>query len=104
MDTPGVHWTHQVYIGGASAGGLSTFLHADRLADRIRKEGRADCAVIANPVDGYFLDHSDFAHDGRNYTQHMRYMSVNENRARICMCVCDSSFEVCACVFPPGTP
>ena len=63
-----------VYIGGASAGGLSTFLHADRLADRIKKEGRSDCTVIANPIDGYFLDHSDFKHDGLNFTYHMRYM------------------------------
>eukprot|EP01044_Picomonas_judraskeda_P011569 COSAG03_NODE_1587_length_3829_cov_3.242294_5_plen_218_part_00 len=31
-----------VYIGGASAGGLSTFLHADRLADRIHKQVRSE--------------------------------------------------------------
>ena len=37
-------------------------------------QGRADCTVVANPVDGFFLDHSDFAHDGGNFTQHMRYM------------------------------
>ena len=58
----------------ASAGGLSTFLHADRLADRIKKDGRSDATVIANPVDGYFIDHSDYAHDGSNFTFHMRYM------------------------------
>ena len=43
-----------VYIGGASAGGLSTFLHADRLANKIAKQGRPDCTVVANPIDGFF--------------------------------------------------
>ena len=53
---------------------LSTYLHADRLADRIQKHGRADCTVIANPVDGYFIDHSDYKHDGSNFTHQMRHM------------------------------
>jgi hypothetical protein len=63
-----------VSIGGASAGGLSTFLHADRLADRIAKEGRPGCKVVAQPTDGFFLDHDDFQRDGHNFTSSNRYM------------------------------
>jgi hypothetical protein len=48
----------QVLTGG-SAGGLSTFLHADRVAARVKAAApEIDVArIFAAPVVGYFLDH-----------------------------------------------
>ena len=46
----------EVVLTGGSAGGLSTFLHADRVAAR----SPAAAQVRAAPVVGYFLDHDNF--------------------------------------------
>lgn len=45
-------------LTGGSAGGLSTFLHADRFAAALPKGAKAHAA----PVVGYFLDHGNFKH------------------------------------------
>ena len=50
----------QVLTGG-SAGGLSTFLHADRIAAKLRAEAPSIKKIVAAPVVGYFLDHQTFA-------------------------------------------
>lgn len=44
------------------AGGLSTFLHADRIANRLKAEAPNIKRITAMPVVGYFLDHDNFAH------------------------------------------
>ena len=46
-------------LTGGSAGGLSTFLHADRVAARVKAAApKIDAArIFAAPVVGYFLDH-----------------------------------------------
>eukprot|EP01047_Picozoa_sp_COSAG01_P048819 COSAG01_NODE_4783_length_4747_cov_3.078959_3_plen_340_part_00 len=50
----------EVVVTGGSAGGLSTFLHVDRIAQRV-KAGAKDCQVVtAAPVVGFFLDHAIF--------------------------------------------
>ena len=49
-------------LSGGSAGGLSTFLHADRVADRLKKEAPGCSKIRAAPIVGYFLDHDNFAH------------------------------------------
>jgi hypothetical protein len=41
-----------VVLAGGSAGGLSTYLHLDRLAERLPA-----AVVVGAPVAGYFLDH-----------------------------------------------
>ena len=76
-------------LTGGSAGGLSTFLHIDRVARRVRE--RAPAAKIrAAPVVGYFLDHDNFNHtsgapntpswsDKANYTARMRYIYQMQN-------------------------
>eukprot|EP01052_Picozoa_sp_SAG31_P001350 SAG31_NODE_46_length_30980_cov_226.095107_10_plen_270_part_00 len=63
----------EVHIGGASAGGLSTYLHMNRLHDRLAAEA-PQAKLLGGPVDGFFLDHDDFRHDGLNFTFHNRYM------------------------------
>jgi hypothetical protein len=45
-----------------STGGLSTFLHIDRVAERIKAKA-PDCkSVVALPTVGYFLDHDNYKH------------------------------------------
>lgn len=83
-------------ITGGSAGGLSTFLHADRVAARLAKEAPRCGKVRAAPVVGYFLDHDNFKHTtgypggpntpqwakpgtGANYTMWMKYVYAMQN-------------------------
>merc|ERR1719478_2036907 len=78
-------------LTGGSAGGLSTFLHADRVANRLKAEAPRIKKIRAAPVVGYFLDHDNFKHTdgfpggpntpqwaapgtGANYTEWMRYI------------------------------
>jgi len=66
-------------LTGGSAGGLSTFLHADRVAERLAKDA-PDCNhVRAAPEVGYFLDHDNFQHDEKNYTAEMKYIHNMQN-------------------------
>lgn len=52
-------------LTGGSAGGLSTFLHADRVAARVARVA-PKATVRAAPFTGFFLDHSDFHHTAGN--------------------------------------
>jgi len=66
-------------LTGGSAGGLSTFLHADRVAERLAKDAPVCNHVRAAPVVGYFLDHDNFKHDDNNYTAWMKYIHHMQN-------------------------
>mmetsp|Transcript_126172 Transcript_126172/g.223524 ORF Transcript_126172/g.223524 Transcript_126172/m.223524 type:complete len:439 (+) Transcript_126172:73-1389(+) len=81
-------------LTGGSAGGLSTFLHADRVANRLRAEAPKIKKIRAAPVVGYFLDHDNFRHAstgrpntpdwsrpglGANYTVWMKYVYSMQN-------------------------
>lgn len=68
----------EVVLTGGSAGGLSTFLHADRLAARIHAVN-PHAKVRAMPVVGYFLDHANAAHGPQNYTAWMKYIHTMQN-------------------------
>lgn len=48
----------EMVVTGGSAGGLSTFLHVDRVAARMRAGAPGCKRTTAAPVVGYFLDHS----------------------------------------------
>lgn len=52
----------EVLLKGESAGGLSTFLHADRVGARIKAVAPKLTTYRANPIVGYFQDHDNFAH------------------------------------------
>lgn len=79
----------ELVVTGGSAGGLSTFLHMDRAADRVPA-----AKVRGAPVVGYFLDHDNFKHtrgglpnsavwstpgQGQNYTTWMKYVFAMQN-------------------------
>ena len=81
-------------LSGPSAGGLATFLHADRAARRVRAEAPMCKKVAAAPEVGYFLDHDNFRHTaggqpnsaawavpgtGANFTTWMRYIYSMQN-------------------------
>ena len=83
-------------LTGGSAGGLSTFLHADRVASRLKASAPQCTKIRAAPVVGYFLDHDNFAHTtgypggpnspqwakpgtGANYTMWMKYIYTMQN-------------------------
>jgi len=81
-------------LTGGSAGGLSTFLHADRVASRLKAEAPNIKKIRAAPVVGYFLDHDNFRHTdggkpntpawaapgtGANYTFWMKYVYSMQN-------------------------
>ena len=53
-------------LTGGSAGGLSTFLHADRVAARLEAEVPTCKKIRAAPVVGYFLDHLTFSNSSGN--------------------------------------
>eukprot|EP00041_Stephanoeca_diplocostata_P011991 m.198822 g.198822 ORF g.198822 m.198822 type:complete len:445 (+) comp18762_c0_seq1:94-1428(+) len=89
------HATEFVITGG-SAGGLSTFLHADRVAARLHVEAPSCKKIRALPVVGYFLDHDNYKHTngypggpntpqwstpgtGANYTFWMKYIYSMQN-------------------------
>jgi len=76
-------------LTGGSAGGLSTFLHADRVAARVKQESPNMKKIRAAPVVGYFLDHANFKHTAgtpntpswatSNYTDWMKYIYHMQN-------------------------
>ena len=68
----------QVVLTGGSAGGLSTFLHADYVAERVRKEAPL-AFTKAMPVVGYFLDHKNFAGTSQSYPAWMDYIYHMQN-------------------------
>lgn len=76
-------------LTGGSAGGLSTFLHVDRVAARLKKEAPKCAKVRGAPVVGYFLDHDNYGHTTgvpdtptwtrANYTARMKYIYTMQN-------------------------
>ena len=49
-------------LTGGSAGGLSTFLHSDRVAKRVRDGAPNVQKIVSAPVVGYFRDTDNFKH------------------------------------------
>ena len=46
-------------LTGGSAGGLATFIHADRVSNLVRAAAPQLHKFVAAPVDGYFLPHAN---------------------------------------------
>lgn len=76
----GLDQATEVVVTGGSAGGLSTFLHADRIADRV-KAGAKDCKrTTAAPTVGYFIDHPKYpSSTWKDYTSNMAYVYKMQN-------------------------
>lgn len=47
----------EIVVSGCSAGGLATFLHCDRWAQRIRAEGVSSAKIVCMPDSGLFRDY-----------------------------------------------
>eukprot|EP00939_MAST-03C_sp_MAST-3C-sp1_P000133 g133.t1 len=76
-------------LTGGSAGGLSTFLHSDRVADALRENAPGIKKIVSAPVVGYFRDVDNFKHTTgepntpswtqANYTSWMKYIYTMQN-------------------------
>lgn len=75
----GLDTATELVLAGNSAGGLSTFLHADRVAARLALEAPGCTRVRAAPIVGFFLDHDNIAHDEHNYTTKVEYIYDMQN-------------------------
>ena len=81
----GLKTATEFVLTGGSAGGLSTFLHADRVAARVEAEAPKCAKIRAAPVVGYFLDHDNFAHDSASAVantpswNHANYVSAKHS-------------------------
>jgi len=57
LEFHGLRDASDVVISGCSAGGLATYLHVDKWADKLRKEStNPDLHVVGMPDSGWFLD------------------------------------------------
>jgi len=74
----GLQSATEFVLTGGSAGGLSTFLHLDRVAAKV-KAVNPHCKIRGAPVVGYFLDHDNFQKTGNNYTAWMKYIYHMQN-------------------------
>jgi len=85
----GLDKSTEFVLTGGSAGGLSTFLHADRVAAKVAAAAPGCKHIRAAPVVGYFLDHDNFKHSSgtpntpswgqANYTTWMKYIYKMQN-------------------------
>ena len=93
-----------VVLTGGSAGGLSTYLHLDRVAERLPA-----ARVYGAPVAGYFLDHKPMPGGGpsglenESYTENIKYMysMFNATGALSQMCQAHYGEESWRCIMAP---
>ena len=73
LENLGLDHATELVVTGSSAGGLSTFLHVDRVAEAVRKV-EPSIVVKGAPIVGYFLDHADVGTPNNSYTKRMQYI------------------------------
>ena len=73
----GLAAAENVILTGGSAGGLSTFLHSDYVAERLKLEAPNAAPLKSAPVVGYFLDHPNYIHSSSSYPNWMKYIYVS---------------------------
>jgi hypothetical protein len=94
-----------VILSGGSAGGLSTFLHLDHVAERVR-EHAPNARVVGQPVCGFFLDLN--TNDGNNmpnvtYGAELRYVYQMQNTSGALSkeCQAANAADPAMCIFAP---
>lgn len=91
-------------VTGGSAGGLSTFLHVDHIADRMAAAG-SKAIVRGNPVCGYFLDAPNDGSQPMNvtYPLRMQYVYNMQNSTGSLSPECQSVYGIDAwkCIMAP---
>ena len=81
-----------VVISGCSAGGLSTFLHADEWAAALPA-----ARVTAAPDSGFFLDYNNTA--GAGYGAALRWVAAAMNAVLPAACVAANADDTARCIF-----
>lgn len=75
----GLKTATDMVVTGGSAGGLSTFLHTDRVANAMKKNAPNLKQIRGAPIVGFFLDHDNFKHTWNTYTEEMKYIYSMQN-------------------------
>ena len=90
-----------VLVSGGSAGGLATFLHADRVAELLRDRGVPIRRLKAVPVSGFFLMHDDRS-GAPTWPDQMKHVASMQNATgglnRACVAA-QPSTEAWRCIF-----
>ena len=77
----GLDQAKEIVVGGGSAGGLSTYLHVDYIAEEF-----SGAKVRGVPVSGFFLDHVNYEGEAV-YPDHMKYSYDMQNASVNSACV-----------------
>ena len=105
----GLERATEMVVTGSSAGGLSTFLHLDRVARRMEQSAPACTRTTGAPIVGFFLDHANYhqeqqhgstmelpgysyPRDGTNYSSWMKTVVSDQNVTSVLMPECLASF------------
>lgn len=80
----GLKEASELVVTGGSAGGLSTFLHLDHIAERMAAEAPECKRTTGAPVVGFFLDHATYAGSvayptSGNYSDWMKIVVADQN-------------------------
>lgn len=94
----------QLIVSGGSAGGLSSFLHLDHIADVVHSVA-PNARVVGEPVCGMFLDHGN---DGNNlpnvtYPLQMQYVYTMQNSSGSLSTACQNALgpDSWRCIMAP---
>lgn len=100
----GMDQAELIVLTGGSAGGLSTFLHLDHVAERASVSAPA-ARVVGEPVCGFFLDHGNdgFAPANVTYPLQMQYVYNMQNSTGSLSTECQSYYgeDAWKCIMAP---
>jgi hypothetical protein len=82
----------EMVVTGGSAGGLSTFLHVDRVAARMKAGAPACKRTTGAPVVGFFLDHAAYLSTATNYSTSMGVVVHDQNATGALLPSCLAAF------------
>lgn len=100
----GMSQATEIVFSGGSAGGLTSFLHLDHVAERMAREA-PKARVVGLPVCGFFLDHDNdgYQPDNVTYTREMAYVYHMQNASGSLSAECQASLapDSWKCIMAP---
>ena len=93
----------QLVVTGGSAGGLTVFLHLDRIAARMAVEAPA-ARVVGNPVCGFFIDAPNDIGSPTTYGKEMAYVFQMQNATGSLSAACQAFYgeaDAWKCIMAP---
>lgn len=91
-------------VSGGSAGGLSTFLHLDRVVERMRT-AQSNARIVGMPICGFFIDAPNDGYQPSNvtYPLRMQYVYNMQNSSGSLSPECQSAYgaEAWKCIMAP---